>query len=287
MLICPNCQKHLFISENQYRCEQGHTFDCGRSGEVNLLLPQQKRSKFPGDSKAMVAARRDFLASGVYQPIAERLAKTVMMLSSGQGTVIADAGCGEGYYLRQIQRLCYPNDLAFQAQGGAFIGWDISKFAAQSAAKQADFAATWVCAGNAAIPLNRASVDILLSAFGFAVPDEFARVVKSGGFIVVLNVGEQHLIELRQIIYETLKPYQFTPTLESDKLKCLKTDRLSYQIELNQSQIQQLLTMTPHLYRAGYQGKKRIQAYRSLSITIDVVLTIYQRLPSGDSVDND
>lgn len=281
MLICPNCQSTLARQAQQFRCQQGHSFDIAKQGEVNLLLPQQKRSKSPGDSKAMVAARREFLATGLYQPVAERLAGLVTMLTQGESQVIADAGCGEGYYLRQIQRLAFPNNDYFQSNGGAFVGWDISKLAVQSAAKQASTEMTWLTASNAAIPLADNSVGVLLSSFGFAVPDEFYRILEKtgqGGYLLTVDAGEQHLIELREIIYDNIKPYQEKPVLNPNLFQRLKQQTLSYQVTLSAAQIAQLMTMTPHLYRASAAGKQRLADYDELALTIDVVFRIYRPL---------
>src|SRR5690554_7060145 len=52
-------------------CPNRHSFDIARQGYVNLLPVQQKRSRHPGDSKAMVVARSRFLNSGIYQPRSE------------------------------------------------------------------------------------------------------------------------------------------------------------------------------------------------------------------------
>lgn len=261
----------------QLTCSQGHHFDRGKNGDVNLLLVQQKRSKSPGDSKAMVAARREFLVTGIYQPIAERLAGLVTMLSQGEPKVIADAGCGEGYYLRQIQRLAYPSRDYFNTHGGVFVGWDISKFAVQSAAKQSPLLATWLTASNAAIPLANDTVDILISSFGFEVPREFYRILKpgQGGYLITLDAGEQHLLQLRQIIYDDIKPYQEKSYLDTSLFKLLKQQNICYKTEIQQAQICQLMTMTPHLYRASAEGKRRLSAIKHLPLTIDVICRVY------------
>jgi len=43
-----------------------HSFDIASQGYANLLPVQHKRSRDPGDSKEMVAARRRFLTAGFY-----------------------------------------------------------------------------------------------------------------------------------------------------------------------------------------------------------------------------
>ncbi|MGJ8687515.1 MAG: putative RNA methyltransferase, partial [Spongiibacteraceae bacterium] len=65
-LLCPLDNTVLSRHAQQWRCPQGHCFDVAKQGHVNLLPVQNKKSREPGDSKAMIAARRDFLNSGAY-----------------------------------------------------------------------------------------------------------------------------------------------------------------------------------------------------------------------------
>lgn len=283
--ICPHCQTPLQKNNNQLRCENGHCFDIGKAGDVNLLLPNQKRSKSPGDSKEMINARRDFLNSGVYQRIADELAQSVAEFTKAthRTHVVADAGCGEGYYLRQV----YQYQLADETiQPSHFIGWDISKFAVQSASKQAraiNMPSHWSCASNAAIPLASESVDTLICGFGFAVADEFARVLRSGneenaaGHLITLDAGENHLIELRRVIYDEIKPYSEKPGIVHTQLTKISQSNFTYEITLDKQQIAQLMCMTPHLYRTKASGKQRLAELDSITLTIDVIKRIYKK----------
>ena len=102
-LACPLDGNPLQRVDKAWRCPQGHSFDIARQGYVHLLPVQKKRSKEPGDSKAMVAARQRFLAAGDYAPIAKALSQAVMRHCEQAETYSClDAGCGEGYYLRQL-----------------------------------------------------------------------------------------------------------------------------------------------------------------------------------------
>ncbi len=98
-LICPLDKQPLQLNERTWCCDNGHSFDIAKQGYVNLLPVQNKRSKDPGDSKAMVQARREYLNKGYYQPLAQALADTVLAMGS---QALLDAGCGEGYYLRYL-----------------------------------------------------------------------------------------------------------------------------------------------------------------------------------------
>ena len=62
---CPLCGGVL-QGENDLKCGKGHCFDRAREGYWHLLPVQSMRTKAPGDSKEMVAARRAFLNAGYY-----------------------------------------------------------------------------------------------------------------------------------------------------------------------------------------------------------------------------
>ena len=52
MLLCTvrNCHMELVREERRLHCPRGHSFDVARSGYINLLQPQERRSKEPGDT---------------------------------------------------------------------------------------------------------------------------------------------------------------------------------------------------------------------------------------------
>ena len=56
-LVCPLDGDTLTQCDETLRCAAGHSFDIARQGYVNLLGAADKRSKDPGDSKLMIAAR--------------------------------------------------------------------------------------------------------------------------------------------------------------------------------------------------------------------------------------
>jgi 23S rRNA (guanine745-N1)-methyltransferase len=61
-------QQHL--PSKGYYCTSKHHFDLVKEGYLNLLPAQHKKSKEPGDSRAMMRARRNFLKAGFYQSMA-------------------------------------------------------------------------------------------------------------------------------------------------------------------------------------------------------------------------
>ncbi|MCX2979714.1 methyltransferase domain-containing protein [Halieaceae bacterium IMCC14734] len=271
-LCCPLDGLTLDLQSGVLACPQGHSFDVARQGYVNLLLAQEKRSRDPGDSKAMITARRNFLNAGYYAQLAAELARVAAAAGSGLSTVV-DAGCGEGYYDAHL--LEAVPDLADN-----FVGFDISKWAVQAAAPRVP--ATWLVASNRQIPLRDASADMLLSLFGFPELAEFGRVLKSGGLLLIAEAGTEHLLELRRLIYPqlTAKADDAKDSYAAAGFQLQQESRVTYTTaELPQERIAELLLMTPHLYRASAEGKARVAALQRLVVTIDVRFRLYSSAP--------
>ena len=270
-LACPLDGGPLRRHGTSWRCDAGHCFDLAAQGYTNLLPVQQKRSRDPGDSKEMVAARRRYLNAGFYQPIAALVSRTVLAnLHAGRAAACLDAGCGEGYYLRELAA-------AGDGQRLALLGLDISKWAVLAAAKQ-DKRPNWVVGSNAKLPVLPATLDRVLCMFGFPVYAEFARVLRPGGELLQVDAGPDHLRELREIIYPTLKPERAAEPLSPAGFSVLPAESLRYTVTLGGAeQIGDLLTMTPHLYRASAEGRAKAAALTALSLTVDVRLTRFRR----------
>ena len=261
-LICPLDKQPLHLNERTWGCENGHSYDVAKQGYVNLLPVQNKRSKDPGDSKAMVQARRKYLEEGHYLPLARALADIV--LEQGDQTLL-DAGCGEGYYLRYLVEQAEQKETELSV-----AALDISKWAVQAAAKQ-DKRLSWMVASNNAIPLADNSVDTILCVFGFPIEAEFKRVLKPGGRLIIVDPALNHLTELKAIIYAELKNKSETLPITGLDYELTSEQRLNFQVELNNNEsIKNLLTMTPHLYRASKEGRERAESLQSLTITADV-----------------
>jgi len=271
-LACPLDGAPLQRSGSSWYCAAGHSFDIASQGYTHLLPVQQKRSRDPGDSKEMVAARRRFLDAGHYRPIAAAVARAALAdLAPDTAAACLDAGCGEGYYLRQLAAV------AGDRQTLALLGLDISKWAVLAAAKQ-DRRPAWVVASNARLPVLPGTLDRVLCLFGFPVYGEFARVLKAGGQLLQADAGPDHLRELREIIYPALKPERSADKAVPEGFSPLPGDSIRYPLELaGRETIADLLAMTPHLYRASADGRARAAALNALTLTVDVRLTRFER----------
>lgn len=277
-LACPIDGKKLAQIDKQFICENGHSFDIARQGYVNLLPVQHKRSKQPGDSKAMVMARSHFLNTGIYEAIAYKLTQTVSAYIINDNAVcFLDAGCGEGYYfdflLDKLQQQEGANNLSF-------IGLDISKDAIVQATKR-NKQVSWIVGTNRQPPVEDESIDIILCLFGFFCDEGFYKALKPGGKIIMVDPGVEHLKELREIIYPEIKQPKLSEVMQPDekKLSLLNSDVLQFRVNVTgNEQINHLLLMTPHFYRASKAGREAACKLDKLDLTVDVVFKTLQKI---------
>jgi 23S rRNA (guanine745-N1)-methyltransferase len=265
-LTCPIDDFSLEIVDSSLKCKCNHCFDISKQGYVNLLPVQYKKSKNPGDSREMVLARSEFLSSGLYQPIADMLVDILGgMTNDRPENFIVDAGCGEGYYLDYVYS-------RLGCQNLSYIGLDISKEAVVFAARRNKMI-TWLVASNKNLPIISDSADTVLCQFGFPFYDEFKRILKPNGKIILVDTGKNHLIELRKIIYSEVRESDLPSISEGEKngFKLLESKKLTYKDHLTSNQqIMNLLSMTPHLFRATAEGKIAVQKLAETEITVDV-----------------
>ena len=80
---CPLCGAPL-AGDNALKCPSGHSFDRAKEGYWHLLPVQNTRTKAPGDSREMVAARRAFLSAGYYGIFGQALGRTLPRVRSAE-----------------------------------------------------------------------------------------------------------------------------------------------------------------------------------------------------------
>ena len=262
-LLCPICGEQLNNEGKRYVCPRNHSFDVARQGYVNLLVVQQKHSRNPGDTREQVLSRREFLEAGYYAPIADALIETAKELGiSGQ---LLDVGCGEGWYSARLA----------DALGAQVTGLDISKEAVRCAAARYK-GKQWLCATAAHIPVEDGSADLLTSLFALTLPEEFRRVLKQGGYYFQVLAAEDHLLGLKGIIYDTLTHQEKDTTPELPGFERIKSVPIRFSFTVEGQQVQNLLSMTPHVFRIGKEGAERLRKTETLTDTASCVLNVFR-----------
>jgi len=213
-------------------CPNGHSFDRAREGYLNLLITGRLPSDAtPGDTPDSLAARRRFLSTGAYQPIADALAKVVEEVDGA----VLDVGCGEGYYLSHIHS---PNK----------FGIDIAKQGIRMASKtfpEAQFAV----ANAFRLPVIDASCDAVFSVFAPHSHDEFQRVLTPCGQWVTVTPGAHHLRQMR--------PKRDADIVEREKRRdqppehCIHAQRIQFDLELSDESAHDLFSMTPLVWQTA------------------------------------
>ncbi len=255
MWICPACRAPLSIENRTWRCSQNHSFDVAKEGYVNLLLPQHKRSKEPGDSKDMIHARRTFLSHDYYRPLAEHISQNICNYCDGDKLKIFDAGCGEGYYLAQVARV-----LAEQGRQGHYLGCDIAKVAVAKAAKampQGQFCV----ASSFAIPLADNSLNAVIQVFAPSAAQEVLRVLEPGGIWIAVNPAAHHLKQLKSFVYEQVQNHSAS-VAQPEGFSVLERKELQFEFQLQSPDLRQaLLKMTPFYWSASEEAKAQFMDF--------------------------
>lgn len=264
-LICPICGLTLTRQENQYSCPNRHSFDIARQGYVNLLAVQQKKSLHPGDTRDQVLSRRSFLDGGYYRPIADALCDTAREL--GAAGPILDIGCGEGYYSARLA----------EALNAELTGLDISKEAVRSAAARYK-GHLWLCGTAAHLPVPDGSVNTMTSLFALTLPEEFRRVLAPGGLYFQVLAAQDHLLGLKNIIYPELKLKEKDSVPDLPGFERIRSVPIRFTFTVAGDQVQNLLSMTPHVYRISREGAARLAATDHLTDTASCVLNVYRCL---------
>lgn len=186
MLLCPVRSCHLPLAREEKRlvCGRGHCFDAARSGYFNLLQPQDRRSKQPGDTSDAVKGRRRLHDMGVTLP---HLLGIEKMARASSNDVVLDAGCGDGFYLGTLAR-----EFGFDAHGV-----DISTAAVDAAARRYPECEWIVANADRFLPYADRSFSLVMSITARMNAPEFRRVLRADGRLLVAIPAPDDFIELR------------------------------------------------------------------------------------------
>ncbi len=263
-IICPVCGESLNKQEKSYICPKGHCFDMAKEGYVNLLTGSHKPGSEIGDNRDMALSRRDFLTKGYFGALVRGLIDFIKEQALPR-PVIADICCGEGYYGDRIKTEIECD----------MFGFDLSKEMVRLAAKRKNDITYFV--GNLShIPVKDESVDISLHLFAPFHEKEFSRITKKGGYIVSVVAGENHLFELKSLLYDT--PYKNDEKPPETKNLILGEKRkISARVHLKTHEdIMALFKMTPYYYHTKDEDKAKLDSINEMDITTEFVMFIYK-----------
>ncbi|PAT01332.1 hypothetical protein CI105_07070 [Candidatus Izimaplasma bacterium ZiA1] len=267
IIKCPTCNAKTMIDNKTLKCENNHSFDLAKQGYINLLINKGSKTKIHGDSKEMLNARKLILEKGYYQTISNNLNNIIN--SFGKNNRIIDIGSGVGYYLDNLEKSNQKNE---------YYGIDISKDGIKEASK-ANKAISYIVGTNNQLPFLDNSADIIYSIFSPINIDECVRVLKGKGHLITVSPNQNHLGELKKLVYEVIieKDY-LVNDIVYEGIKKVDSIIIKEEITLNDFDLYQLFMMTPHYFKTPIIVKDKIKNIEKMTLTIDVVVNVYQYL---------
>lgn len=264
LLMCPVCRESLKLTERTWRCDNHHSYDVAKQGYVNLHVVQHKNSKNPGDTPESVHARRAFLSSGFYAPLQQAVVSKIRQLRIEN---LLDIGCGEGYYTN-----------AMQAEVLQCVGVDIAKNAVQVAAKL-NKQITWVVGTGATLPVLDHSIDLCTSLFSPIPEQEILRVLKSEGYLLVVTPAKEHLLAMREALFEEVNPHDSHKFVEqlSGNFDLIDEQVVNAQMHLNQQDLKNLIAMTPYAYKAKPERRLALEQVEQFELNGQFQIYIFKK----------
>jgi len=245
-----------------------------------LLPPLRQRAAVVASNDEIARASRAFFEAGGFADQVDGVAAEVVRALShcpavdGIGAQILAAGCGEGVYLRAVERALHLEGR--QSQGSTYGLWgvDTIKTSVRYAARRQP-TARFAVASPHSLPFADGTLDVVFSVFGPAPWEEFCRVLRPGGAIIVARAGFDHLRSLRGLAEaeETTPrpPKQFTAGLAENYAR-LRTERAIYSGE----KASNLLEMTPFVRSAPAHVKERLHSLSELTTTVDIIMSTHR-----------
>jgi 23S rRNA (guanine745-N1)-methyltransferase len=246
------CHQPLERTGATYTCSRQHTYDIARSGYVNLLQPQDRRSRDAGDSRAAVLARAALIADGVGRTTIDAVVARARQAITRQPAVVVELGSGSG---ETLGLLASSADLCG-------VGVDLSTYAAAHAARRYP-ELTWVVANaDRRLPLLDASVDIVLSVHARRNPSECRRILRGDGALVVAVPAADDLAELREVVQGA--------AIERDRVAALLEEHAALFSVGEHTTVRQQIELAPEallqLLRGSYRGVRDAQATRAAQL---------------------
>ena len=276
---CPLCGEKL-TGDSTLKCTKGHCFDRAKEGYWHLLPVQSMRTKAPGDSKEMVAARRAFLSAGYYgifgQALGELCLEYGIPAAQEASLRLLDAGCGEGWYDR-----CIARQFAAAARPLELAGFDIAKPAVRLAAKALP-TARYAVASSFHQPVKTGWADLLLNCFSPFAREEFLRVLRPGGLrpggrMIYVVPGAEHLYQMKAVLYE--KPYKNpVQQIAYDGFAAIGERKVTGRVTVPHEQLEALFAMTPYYWKTPRGGAERLAALSQLETDISFRFLVFEKL---------
>jgi 23S rRNA (guanine745-N1)-methyltransferase len=268
-LSCPVCARPLAVADRTLRCPRAHSFDVSRHGSVTLALPRRRPTT--GDDAPMVAARAAVLGARLFEPLTAALVEIAVEAVARDAPLVLDVGAGTGHHLAAVLEAL---------PGARGVAFDASKAALRHAARSHQRIAA--IAGDVwhHVPLGSATADLILDVFAPRNPEEFARLLRPAGTLVVATPATTHLQELAALHPVTVDPRKrerlygrLEPAFDLAAVRCVE-----WELRVTALEAAALVRMGPAAHHLSPSGEERLRALPArAAVTAAVDLHVFRR----------
>ena len=241
-------------------CSAGHSYDASKRGYLNLV---DRSRGILGDTRDILDARQRFLAVGHYSPIVDLIDEVL----PANAVDVVDSGCGTGYYAAALLAR-RPSTSLLELD----VSLDAVTLAARATGAPGLVADVW-----RPLPVRSGRADAVLCVFAPRNADEFSRVIRPGGVLVVVTPAPQHLEQLRErgrlIGIQPDKLEHLDDTLGL-RFALHRRESLAYDVTLTPDEVDDLAGMGP----SGYHAAHPHHSADETTVTVAVDVSVYGAL---------
>ncbi len=111
----------------------------------------------------------------------------------------------------------------------------------------------------------------------YSVP-EIDRILTDDGNIIIVRAANNHLIELKNIIYPEIHEKVKTSSIKTFPGFWVEQENFSYKITIQSTEdLLSLLLMTPHYWKIKPEGIENLKKFESLEVTISIEIDLLKR----------
>jgi 23S rRNA (guanine745-N1)-methyltransferase len=191
-------------------------------------------------------------------------------LGGRTAVTLVDVGCGEGWYLGQLQQ-------RLADVTGCFFGVDVAKTAVQLAARRYPTAQFVVADVWQKLPFADGSVVVLLNLFAPRNPVEFIRVLAPGSLLLIIIPQPHHLQQLRDRLglldIEDEKQQKVVAQL-ADSFTLQAVEPVAIEMDLDRTALENLVQMTPNYWHltTTVQDRLTVLPYERVTAAFEILV---------------
>jgi 23S rRNA (guanine745-N1)-methyltransferase len=111
----------------------------------------------------------------------------------------------------------------------------------------------------------------------YSVP-EIDRILTDDGNIIIVRAANNHLIELKNIIYPEIHEKVKTSSIKIFPGFCVEQENFSYKVTIQSTEdLLSLLLMTPHYWKIKPEGIENLKKFEFLEVTISIEIDLLKR----------